>query len=53
MEKCTKPMKIGTETLKRDNKKPEYKQDLEEIKQLLVQMNNLLEKLLDVLPFKK
>lgn len=36
-----------------DEQKPAKNQDLEEIKALLVQMNQLLEKLLQCLPFPK
>lgn len=48
--KSTKKSSILTQ---KTNETDDYKQDLEQIKELLRQMNDLLLKLLDVLPFKK
>lgn len=52
MAKSTKQVKIGTETPKIDEI-TEIKQEIKEIKTILVEMTATLKKLLDVLPFKK
>ena len=44
--------KSSTLTQKTD-KSDDYKQDLEQIKELLKQMNDLLLRLMEILPFKK
>ena len=48
--KNTKKSSILTQNT---NETDDYKQDLEQIKELLKQMNDLLVKLLEILPFKK